>query len=136
MNKQERLKVIESLKDCYKFLVNDYGYEIIEEESSSDMFFYVRYENRSMQRIIPVGIDIREKEFSIIIWKSIDGSTTDKNMLDFKDYLKQKGIPDVILGLPDFNSDVNIIGGINKRNSEILKMYGVRLIQGEEGYSK
>lgn len=130
MNKRMRLKVIKSIKDCYKFLENEFEYKIIDEESSSDMFFYVRYENNILQRIISVAIDVRDRKFNITFWKSVDGSTSDENMLDFKEYLVREGISESVQGLTD-SAEWDVINGVNKYNSKILKKYGLGLIRGE-----
>lgn len=134
MEKTMRSDIIKSLRDTYGFLVSDYGYEIIDEEFSSNLFFYIRYENKLIERIISVGIDLRENEFSITIWKSDDGWTKDENMLEFEDFLKERGISEELKTTSGFPADLKVIEDINKNNARIFQEQGSGLVKGEEGF--
>lgn len=125
-----RSEIIGSLKNAYQFIVDDFGYNVIDEESSP-LLYYVRYENKNIARIISISIDIREADFGITIWKSLDGWTKDEDMLEFKEYLNKKNL-DKISSLPHGVFDLNIIEEINQKNALLLKQYGSELIAGKD----
>ena len=127
LNKSE---IIGSLKNAYQFIVDDFGYKVIDEESSP-LLFYVRYENKNIARILSVSIDIREADFGITIWKSSDGWTRDEDMLEFKEYLNKKNL-EKISSLSQGVFDLNIIKAINQKNALLLKEHGSELIAGKD----
>lgn len=131
MSNLNKSDIFSSLKKAYQFIVDDFGYKVIDEESSTPLLFYIRYENKSIARIISVSIDLREADFGITIWQSSHGWTRDEDMLEFKDYLKKKKS----IELPSLSEevlDLNIIEKINQKNAHLLREHGSELIAGED----
>lgn len=131
MSNLNKSDIFSSLKNAYQFIVDDFEYKVIDEESSTPLLFYIRYENKNIARIISVSIDLREADFGITIWKSSDGWTRDEDMLEFKDYLKKKKSVE-LLSLSGEVFDLNVIEEINKKNAHLLREYGNELIVGED----
>lgn len=123
--------VFKSLKKSYQFIVDDFGYKIIDEEFSSPLLFYIRYENENLKRIISVSIDLREAYFGITIWKASDGFTKDEDMLEFETILQKNGVSKGLLSLSGV-FDAKVIHEINQKNAFLLKEYGSELIKGAE----
>ncbi|GEM_PF-5280121 len=132
MSSLNKSEVFQSLKSVYQFIVDDFGYQIIDEERSTPLLLYIRYENKAIERVISVSMDLRENDFNISIWKSADGWTRDGDLLEFESYLSDRGLPSKIRVLPEGVLDLDMIREVNQQNADSFRKYGKGLISGED----